>query len=491
MYVLKFLTYLWKRSFFGSDRKKGMVTLETKWQALIVICVGIFMSTLDGSILNIANPTIARSMSVSMQQVQWVVTAYMLVITATLLFFGKLGDQKGSSKIYTYGFLVFTIGSFLCSLASALQFLIAARIFQAIGASMMMATGIGIVSNAFPAKERGKALGITGSIVGIGNMTGPSLGGLLVAQFSWPVIFLLNIPIGLAGFILATRYLPVDSPTPGKAQFDLRGNLLFALAATLLLLGLSQSASINYNLFFLGIVFLLLFIMVERRHPYPLLDFHLFYIKNFTYGNIMSFLSYATQTAAIFLLPFYMDRLLHLSPATSGLIMTITPVSMALTAPLAGNLSDKIGAPRLTSGAFLLMSCGHIILSTLSANYDLSRIAAGLLLLGIGMGSFGSPNNSSILGSIPKEKAGYAGGFIATIRNFGFALGIAAAVSTFTLLFNHKTQNLPFALAYTGASAWVYRINAAICLLGLLLSVVSSQHRQPVQKSCQNFDQPQ
>ncbi len=468
-----------------------MVTLETKWQALIVICVGIFMSTLDGSILNIANPTIARSMSVSMQQVQWVVTAYMLVITATLLFFGKLGDQKGSSKIYTYGFLVFTIGSFLCSLASALQFLIAARIFQAIGASMMMATGIGIVSNAFPAKERGKALGITGSIVGIGNMTGPSLGGLLVAQFSWPVIFLLNIPIGLAGFILATRYLPVDSPASGQAQFDLRGNLLFALAATLLLLGLSQSASINYNLFFLGILFLLLFILVEKRHPYPLLDFHLFYIKNFTYGNIMSFLSYATQTGAIFLLPFYMDKLLHLSPATSGLIMTITPVSMALTAPLAGNLSDKIGAPRLTSAAFLLMSCGHIILSTLSANYDLPRIAAGLLLLGIGMGSFGSPNNSSILGSISKEKAGYAGGFIATVRNFGFALGIAASVSTFTILFNHKLQGLPYMLAYTGASAWVYRINAAICLLGLLLSVVSSQHRQPVQKSCQNFDQPQ
>ncbi len=468
-----------------------MVMLEAKWKVLFVICIGIFMSTLDGSILNIANPTIARSMSVSMQQVQWVVTAYMLVITATLLFFGKLGDQKGSSKIYTYGFLIFTIGSFLCSLASALQFLIAARVFQAIGASMMMATGIGIVSNAFPAKQRGKALGITGSIVGIGNMTGPSLGGLLVAQFSWPVIFLLNIPIGLAGFILAPRYLPIDSPAPGQAQFDLRGNLLFALAATLLLLGLSQSASINYNLFFLGIVFLLLFIMVERRHPHPLLDFHLFYIKNFTYGNIMSFLSYATQTAAIFLLPFYMDRLLHLSPATSGLIMTITPVSMALTAPLAGNLSDKIGAPRLTSGAFLLMSCGHIILSTLGANYNLPRIAAGLLLLGIGMGSFGSPNNSSILGSIPKEKAGYAGGFIATIRNFGFALGIAAAVSAFTILFNHKLQGLPYMPAYTGASAWVYRINAAICLLGLLLSVVSSQHRQPVQKSCQNFDQPQ
>ncbi len=470
-------------------KEKGMVTLEAKWQVLIVICIGIFMSTLDGSILNIANPTIARSISVSMQQVQWVVTAYMLVITATLLFFGKLGDQKGSSKIYTYGFLVFTIGSFFCSIASTLQFLVSARIFQAIGASMMMATGIGIVSNAFPAQERGKAFGITGSIVGIGNMTGPSLGGLLVSQFSWPVIFLLNIPIGLVGFILATRYLPVDSPTPEPAQIDFKGNLLFALAATLLLLGLAKNTSINYSLFFLGIIFLLLFILVERRQPYPLLDFHLFYIKNFTYGNIMAFLSYATQTAAIFLLPFYMDRLLHLSPATSGLIMTITPVTMALTAPLAGNLSDKIGAPRLTSAAFLLLTCGHFILSTLSTNYDLPRIALGLFLLGIGTGSFGSPNNSSILGSIPKEKAGYAGGFIATVRNFGFALGIAASVSTFTLLFNHKLQSLPYILAYTGASTWVYRINAAICLLGLLLSVISSQHRQPGQNSNKNFDQ--
>jgi EmrB/QacA subfamily drug resistance transporter len=470
-------------------KEKGMVTLEAKWQVLIVICIGIFMSTLDGSILNIANPTIAKSMSISMQQVQWVVTAYMLVITATLLFFGKLGDQKGSSKIYTYGFLVFTIGSLFCSLASTLQFLVCARIFQAIGASMMMATGIGIVSNAFPAQERGKALGITGSIVGIGNMTGPSLGGLLVANFSWPVIFLLNIPIGLVGFILATRYLPVDSPAPGPVQIDFKGNLLFALAATLLLLGLAKNTSINYNLFSLGIIFLILFILLERRQPYPLLDFHLFYIKNFTYGNIMAFISYATQTAAIFLLPFYMDRLLHLSPATSGLIMTITPVTMALTAPLAGNFSDKIGAPRLTSAAFLLLTSGHFILSTLSTNYDLPRIALGLFLLGIGTGSFGSPNNSSILGSIPKEKAGYAGGFIATVRNFGFALGIAASVTTFTLLLNHKAQSLPYILAYTGASTWVYRINAAICLLGLLLSVISSQHRQSGQNSYKNFDQ--
>lgn len=460
--------------------EKGMIKLEQKWQVLIVICIGIFMSTLDGSILNIANPTIAKSMSVSMQEVQWVVTAYMLVITATLLFFGKLGDQKGSGKIYTYGFLIFTAGSFLCSMSSMLPFLIAARVFQGLGASMMMATGIGIVSNAFPAQERGKALGITGSIVGIGNMSGPSLGGLLVANFSWPVIFLLNIPIGLAGFILASRFLPADTEPGVQLKFDFWGNLIFALAATLLVLGLSLNQSVNFNIFFLGLIFLLLFYLFEKKHPHPLLEFQLFKVKNFTYGNIMSFASYATQTAAVFLMPFYMEKLLHLSPATSGLIMTITPVSMAITAPLAGNLSDRIGPSRLTSIAFLLMSCGHITLSTLGNNTDIFRIAAGLLLLGVGMGSFGSPNNSSILGSIPKSKAGYAGGFIATIRNFAFALGIAASVSIFTFLFNSKLAHSTYIAAYTGASTWVYRITASICLAGLLLSVLTSPHRQQV-----------
>ncbi|MGS0764369.1 MFS transporter [Syntrophomonas curvata] len=460
-----------------------MVKLEQKWQVLTVICIGIFMSTLDGSILNIANPTIANDMSVSMQEVQWVVTAYMLVITATLLFFGKLGDQKGSSQIYTYGFLIFTLGSLLCSLSSTLQLLVSARIFQGVGASMMMATGIGIVSNIFPAQERGKALGITGSIVGIGNLSGPSIGGILVAKFSWPAIFLLNIPIGLAGFVLASSFLPHDYRKEERFKFDFWGNLLFALAATLLLFGLSQEQAVNSNLFVLGLIFLLLFYLVERKNPCPLLDIGLFKVKTFTYGNIMSFASYATQTAAIFLMPFYMEKILQLSPAASGLMMTITPVSMAITAPLAGNLSDRMGASRLTSFAFLLMSGGHFMLSTINGHYDLLRIATGLLLLGVGMGSFGSPNSSSILGSISRDKAGYAGGFISTVRNFAFALGIAASVSIFTLLFNRNMQGLPYMTAYVFANAWLYRITAAICLGGLLLSVLSKQHRQLTRNS--------
>ncbi|HNX93474.1 MAG TPA: MFS transporter, partial [Syntrophomonas sp.] len=174
--------------------------LEPKWQALLIVSIGIFMSTLDGSILNIANPSIAENLGVNMQQVQWIVTAYMLVVTASLIFFGRWGDKLGSDRIYSAGFLIFAAGSFLCSLSSSLILLIAFRIVQALGASMMMATGMGIISNTFPQEERGKALGLTGMVVGLGNMSGPGLGGFLVANYSWPVIFLINVPIGLIGF---------------------------------------------------------------------------------------------------------------------------------------------------------------------------------------------------------------------------------------------------------------------------------------------------
>ncbi|MGI5912603.1 MAG: MFS transporter [Syntrophomonadaceae bacterium] len=450
--------------------------IEKKWQVLILICIGIFISTLDGSIVNIANPVIAKSLSVSMQEVQWVVTSYMLIITATLLLFGKLGDQFGNIKVYTYGFLIFTIGSFICYMSPTLSFLIAARIFQGIGASMMMATGMGIVSNTFPAGERGKALGITGSIVGIGNMSGPSIGGILIGHFSWPAIFLINIPIGLAGFFLGLKFFNMDAMKK-KVRPDYWGNLLFALALTFLMLGLSKENTLNYELLILGILILVLFFINEKKQTYPLLDFRLFKVKNFVYGNIMGFASYASQTAVFFMIPFYLDRILHLSPITAGLVMTLTPALMAITAPLAGSLSDRIGAPRLTSIAFILLILGHGTLSTLNGSNELIRIAVGLILLGLGAGSFGSPNNSSIFGSLPKEKAGYVGGFIATIRNFAFAFGLAVSVSIFSHIYNNKILFLSSTAAYINANMWIYRFTAAICLGGLLVSVFSSHHR--------------
>ncbi len=457
--------------------------LEIKWQVLGIICAGIFISTLDGSILNIANPIIAESFSVTMNQVQWVTTSYMLVITATLLFFGKYGDQVGSQKVYAYGFLFFTGGSFLCSISPTLHYLIASRLFQAVGASMMMSTGVGIISNTFPAGEKGKALGLTSSMVGIGNMTGPVIGGVILANFGWSSIFLVNIPIGLIGFYLALKYLPAQPLNPERGHYDMVGMLLLALGSVLLLLSLSYDSAAAPIIAIIAIVMLISFYIYERNQVQPLLDFALLRIKTFFFGNIMIFIAQMSQIWVIFLIPFYMEDVMQFSPQLMGLYMTIPPVCLAITAPLTGSLSDRIGPGRLTSIGLFLMTLSHLILSTLSSGSSTLKITTGLLLIGIGMGFFASPNSSSIFRSIPGEKAGYTGGFTATTRNFSISLGIAASASIFTMLINTQQQLFTPDIAYMKAVGMVFRISAFITLCGLFVSILTAKTRMPPQNN--------
>jgi len=446
--------------------------LDLKWQVLSIISIGIFISTLDGSILNIANPSIATDLNVNIEQVQWVVTAYLLVITSSLIFFGRLGDKVGSNKIYSYGFLLFSLGSLGCSLSRSLSMLIAARMFQGLGASMMMATGIGIVANIFPSGERGKALGLTGTVVAMGNMVGPGMGGLLLAKFQWPLIFLINVPIGLLGFYLGHKYLPSQVLNDDIRSYDIRGTALLALAVTTLMISLSGGKSIDIILLLAAFLLLGIFLIWEKKALSPLLDFELFKIKAFVYGNLMAVVVYCTQTSVFFLLPFYMETILKFSPAYSGLLMTITPVTMAVIAPLAGYLSDKAGAGRIISLAFFFLTASFLLLSALGTGPTNIVICGGLVLLGIGMGMFGSPNTSSVLGAIPRAKVGYGGGFIATNRNLSYSLGITSSVGIFTWILHQKKAVLVYSSAYIEASHTVYLAAAGITLVALILSIL-------------------
>ncbi len=449
--------------------------VEQKWQVLVVICIGIFMATLDGSILNIANPSIASGFGISISSVQWVVTAYILVITATLLLFGKLGDKIGGQKIYTNGFAIFTLGSLLCSLSSSLAFLIGSRLLQAIGASMMMSTGIGIVSNTFPPTERGKALGLTATMVGMGNMTGPPLGGLILAKLSWPYIFLINVPIGIIGFILALRLLPAQEKSDAPSNFDLIGTVLLAAASALLVYSTNTAKGIDYELLVLGAVLLLAFYLWEKRLKNGLLDLEMFKNPRFVFGNLLAFIAYSLQPFVIFLMPFYLERVIHLPPSYSGILMAATPVAMALTAPLAGSLSDRIGPGLLTPISFLMLGIANLLLSALSRDSSMLAIAICLAVFGIGLGSFGSPNNSAILGAVTREKAGYTGGFIAMVRNFSFALGTAVSAGLFTLFFKN-TSGYSFIASYVIATRHVYWISFSICAAGFILAIFTRIH---------------
>lgn len=449
------------------------MTLKAKWRILIIICLGIFMSTLDSSILNVANPAIADNFSVSLEAVQWLVTAYMLTITSTLLLFGRIGDLWGKEKIYSLGFVVFTLGSWLCSQAPGFDWLIGFRVIQALGASMMMATGVGIVSGTFPDHQRGKALGLTGGVVGIGNMAGPSIGGILVDQLGWSSIFLVNVPIGIISIILAYRYLVPVSARQGDKDVDIAGTILWAMTTILLIISLSPD--LNKIWLAAAVVLLLIFLAVEKRTPHSIWDFDLFKVKPFTFGNILGLTAYTSHAFVFFLLPFYLQDLLLLTPLMTGLYMTIPPLIMAFMAPLAGNLSDRWGPSLLTSIAFVLLVLSYSLFAALPAYPDPLHISASLALLGLGMATFGSPNSSSIMGSVAVNKSGYAGGFISTVRNFSYSVGTALAAAIFSAVI---TQNADSAEAYLVAVHSVYQLGIGLCLAGLVISLVTGGIRK-------------
>lgn len=449
-----------------------MLKLELKWQVFIIVAIGILISTLDSSILNIANPSIAREFGVNMADIQWVPNAYLIVITASLIFFGRLGDRRGSNHIYTWGFLIFAFGSLGCSVSRALLVLIIMRVIQGIGASMMMATGIGMVSNIFPEDERGKALGLTGTIVALGNMLGPGLGGLLLGSFHWPVVFLINVPIGIFGFYLGLRYLPAEQCPLDKHRYDLTGTFLLAVWVSSLILALSGSQCYNILLLVIAGLILYAFYCWEQRIQNPLLDLGLFKNKTFTMGNIIGVVVYSTQNSVFFLLPFFLESILGYDPSHSGLVMTTTPIVMAFTAPLAGYLSDKYGSTSIITLSLALLTGAFMLLTTLQIDSSYYRIAAALVVLGIGMGTFGSPNTSSILGSMPKQKAGYGGGFISTNRNLSYSLGISASVLIFNLVFSHQLKFTDYSAAFIRAIHTVHLTAAAITASTLLIWII-------------------
>ncbi len=325
-------------------KKSAPKKKTSPWLVLVIISIGIFMSTLDGSIVSIANPIIAEELGVTLSQIQWVATAYMLVVTSTMLFFGKLGDKTGGQKIYGTGFLIFALGSFCCAHTVHYGTLIAARAFQAVGGSMLMSTGIGIVSNAFPTEQKGQALGITGAVVGIGNISGPSIGGFLLARFHWPVIFWINIPIGITAFLLSLKFLPPQPLNQESKSFDLPGIALFALSAAMLLLNLNRLSQPSVIPLMVLLAAMMLLILREKTYSQRFLDFALFRDYDFTFGNLIAVLSYMPQMSMTFLLPFYLQDLWQYSSLKAGLVMSVSPICMGLMAPIAGALSDKLGA---------------------------------------------------------------------------------------------------------------------------------------------------
>lgn len=460
-----------------------------RWLILANTALGTFMATLDGSIANVALPTIANSFHISLNVVQWVVTAYLLTICALLPVVGKLSDLYGKARLYRYGFLLFSLGSALCSLAQHIGFLIFSRILQAVGASFLMANSQGIVAQTFSERERGRAMGIIGTVVSLGSLTGPSLGGVFIGWFGWPSIFWINIPIGIFGFLAALRVMPREKMQTVKEPFDYWGSLLFMGGMVLLMYTVSKGEvwgwGSSVTLFALGIAAALMigFYWRERTFAFPMLDLSLYRIRTFAYGTTAGMLSFVSLFCVNIMMPFYVQHVLQQPPEITGFIMAAFPLTMAVVAPLSGYLSDKIGSKLLTVAGQTINALGFVSLNLLGTQVSVWTVALHLAVFGMGQGMFQSPNNSSIMGSVPRRQLGIAGGMNALVRNVGMVLGISLSTSLFTYRLHALTGMIsaPFssdgtAAQFVAALHTVFWAAACVSLLSIVFSVLARTH---------------
>jgi len=425
--------------------------MAQKWWVLASVACGTFMATLDSSVVNIALPTLTKELNAELYQVKWVIIVYLLVITCLVLPFGRLSDLKGRKRTLQLGYLVFLLGSFLCSLAHSIVGLILFRSIQGVGASMLMANGPAVITAAFCSQDRGAALGTLAMVVSAGLIAGPSIGGLLITHFGWESIFWLNIPVGLMGTYLVKKFVENDEPGKSALPFDWVGTFLQCLLLIILIvifdppgvsiLGFSLDLFSRMILGVVAIILTTIFIKVESTVVSPLFDLSLLKIKPFLTANFAGLLTFVSYSAVSVLMPFYLEECLRLEPKSAGLFMTAIPLTVFAIAPISGRLSDRFGSQELSIlgtfiGALGLFLMSGVVGSGITESSSFLSVLLGLGSIGLGLGLFQSPNNNTIMGSVHVSKVGVASAFLATTRNLGLVIGTGLSTSLFAWKFS-------------------------------------------------------
>lgn len=449
-----------------------------RYLVLINACMSTFMSTVDGGIVNIILPVVAGHFSVSINEVQWVVTAYLLTISSLLLVWGRISDIHGRKYLFAVGMAIFTAGSFMCGMSATFGMLVFSRVVQAIGASIMMALVQGIVTSVFPENERGKALGFIGMVVALGSLTGPSLGGILVYAFSWQSVFFINIPFGIIGVVLTFLIMPESETLDKRGAFDYKGSVVFVaciLMVFISLLNLQQGTIppvMAAGLLILAAILFFIFIGYEKETESPLVDLNLFKNRIFSMGLLCAYLSFCSMFAYTFFMPFYLQYTLGMTALKAGLMMSLYPMTMALVAPLSGWLSDKITYRPLTVTGLVMSTAGLLLMSTLGMDSSRVLIGAGIVMLGAGNSVFQSPNNSSVMGAAPKEKLGTAGSINSFFRNLGMVSGTTFSVILFTLVTKVRIENIAGNISlFLKGYHYVMVFAAFLCLVAVFISI--------------------
>jgi EmrB/QacA subfamily drug resistance transporter len=452
-----------------------MDNVEVKNKELILINAVLltFMACLDGSIVNVALPVMAGYFSVGMNSIAIIVSIYLVTITASILIFGRLGDILGTTKIFMLGTAIFTLGSLLCAISNSMSLLVISRVIQAIGAAAYMATNQGIITRVFPARERGRALGILGSSVALGNLVGPPLGGFIIDVSSWKYIFLINVPIGIFAFVLGLKILPKNDKIV-KARFDVKGSLLYVIFIISLFAALMEGEKIGFTSpviigsFALSVITIILFVKVEKNEKSPMLELSIFKNRLFSLSIFCGFLLFISISFSNIILPFYFQDAIKLSPAATGMYMMTYPLVLMVVAPISGYISDRIGSELLTFLGLVIFSIGFFLMATLNQNFQPHKFVLYIAVMALGNGLFQSPNNSLIMSTVPRDRLGIAGSINAMVRNLGLVIGITLST---IILYGVMSSRIGYEVTtfINGKEAqFCYAMNTAFAIAGII-----------------------
>lgn len=464
------------------DAVSGNTYGKSKWAILLTVLVMTFMVCLDSSIVNVALPILQRELDVGLDQIQWVSSVYLVVTCAIMLVFGRLGDMYGKVWLFQGGVALFTVGSLLCGLSSTLMALVAARAVQGIGCAAAMANNMGIITESFPARERGRALGILASFVALGLMVGPVLGGLILAALPWECIFLINVPVGITSLLVGFKTLPHVRPDHAEMRLDIRGSALLVpgivltfCAITLIQNGLTAAL---VALLVAGIALLAAFVWVERRVEQPLARLSVFRDATFTVSFVTMLICFIAVGASEGVLPFYLQDARDFPTNVAGLVLAVIPLVNAVVGPLSGALSDRIGAVFLTTVGLAVDALGLVMVGLLGETSPLVSIVAAMGIMSLGESMFIPPNNALIMASTPRDALGFAGSLGGLSRYMGMAIGITVGISVL-----YGQMAVAAGERVTGYVAgrpdiflygyrWVFMVLAALVAVGFVLSAV-------------------
>jgi EmrB/QacA subfamily drug resistance transporter len=412
-------------------RAKLFAEENRKWWTLVAVAFGLFMIMLDNTIVNVALPTMQRSLGLKVSELEWIVTGYALTFGAFMLTGGKLADLFGRRRIFVVGLVIFSGASLACGLAGGATLLIAARVVQGLGAAMMNPATLSIITVTFPPRQRGTAIGIWAGVSALALAIGPLLGGIITERINWNWIFFINVPIGALAIAAAYAFITESRDTSHEQRLDLPGLVTSAVGLFALSYGLIESNHYGWTStrilvsFLVAAVFLVAFVLLELHQRLPMLDMKLFKNRVFTGANTVMLLAGLSMFGVIFFVSLYVQNILGYSPIQAGASFLPWTLLIVVLAPQAGRLADRAGPRWLVTGGMLLFSASLFAFSRAGVSASYWDLLPGMILGGIGLSSVMAPTTATAMGSVPRDKAGVGSAVLNSMRQVGGSMGVA------------------------------------------------------------------